>query len=249
MDHVTKRFTFGYSIFVLTWILFLFPSNGRTIELSLQTRVFVALKGENLSVTYKLKKPQNLSEELVCFDPYNQPIYRFVVRAPPKEIQETFILTNMTISGKYSCQYKTAEAFWYLRVRDSGYTEVWNYKEIVAVSAITGLLLVFSVAGSVYVFRGTCKYCKPQNNQSDESRKDREETESVEPAQSTSLYASLDARPKSIYDVLDPIADSAAGHQDQMKAKIPKTKNSPKMVRDAPQNQDEGIFECVYENF
>ncbi|XP_055014398.1 uncharacterized protein LOC110172669 isoform X2 [Boleophthalmus pectinirostris] len=161
MAHVTNSFMFGYFVFGLTWILFLFPSTS----------------GQEI---------------------------------------------------------------------DSYYKKVEDYTVVITVSIITALLLVFSVVGSVYVFRGNWGCCKPQNNESkNERQKEKEDTANVEAAQTTSFYASLESRPRSVYDVLDHSTAASPGrHKDQTKVKAPKKKDVQKTVRD--QNPDDG---CVYENF
>lgn len=44
---------------------------------------------------------------------------------------------------------------------DDGYKEpkIWDYTEFIIVAVVTGVLLVFSVVGSVYVFRGHWVRC------------------------------------------------------------------------------------------
>ncbi|XP_072319446.1 NFAT activation molecule 1 [Eucyclogobius newberryi] len=249
MGPVTKSFAFSHCAFLL---LFLYPStNGHKIELCFKTRVFVALKGENLNISYHLKKPRNISDFITCFDSLLNTIYVFEISTTTEhDIYDTFVVKNVTISGKYFCQFKTAKAFWFLRVRDSGYKEVWNYTEVIIVSVITALLLVFSVGGTVYVFRGTGGCCKTQNKESIETQKEKGDTANAEPAHSTSFYASLEARPRSVYDALDhSAAASAGGKRHQQKAKTPKKNDAQKTVRDAAKKQEDGIFECVYENF
>ncbi|MED6295517.1 hypothetical protein CHARACLAT_032663 [Characodon lateralis] len=65
-------------------------------------------------------------------------------------------------------------------------------------------------------------------------------------AQSSSFYASLEPRNRSIYDVLDRSA--ATSDEQQTKTKSTK-KELPNMVEQNAEPQDEGIFDSVYENF
>lgn len=253
MGHVQNS-RCGSFIFSLTWIVFHFLSstNGQEIELKLQDRLFVALKGENVSILYHLKKPLNQSEaSLTCLDPNQQTIYRRPISAGESEIKDTFILNNLALSGEYYCQYETLKASWFLRVRDSGYKEVWSYSqsEVIVVSVVTGLLLIFSVGGSIYVFRGNWGCCKTLNStpNRDVRQEETEHTTNGEPAQSTSFYASLEARPRSVYDVLDHSASASA--RDHTKGKKPKKKEAQNTARETPQKEDEGVFESVYENF
>uniref|UniRef100_A0A1A7Z2R3 Chromosome undetermined SCAF13751, whole genome shotgun sequence, Uncharacterized protein n=2 Tax=Iconisemion striatum TaxID=60296 RepID=A0A1A7Z2R3_9TELE len=64
-------------------------------------------------------------------------------------------------------------------------------------------------------------------------------------AQSTSFYASLEPRPRSIYEVLDRSAVRTESNK-----KKPKSlkKELSKTAKEAAAHQEEGI-ECVYENF
>ncbi|XP_070782941.1 NFAT activation molecule 1 [Enoplosus armatus] len=123
--------------------------------------------------------------------------------------------------------------------------------EIIIVGIFTGMLLVFSVVGSVCVFRGHWKERiiegdNRNRKQNREERKERETEEAVITAQSTSFYASLEPRPRSIYDVLD---QSAANREpDQSKAK-PKKNEPQKTMAQTTQPQHEDVFESVYENF
>ncbi|KAJ0033024.1 hypothetical protein NQD34_000131 [Periophthalmus magnuspinnatus] len=258
MACLSKGPTFGYLI-LLTWTLFLFSStSGQKMELRILNRVCVALRGQSVTVSSVLKKPNNLTTNdnfLRCYDPLQKLIYiKYLFIIEGSGIKHDFPVENVNISGNYHCQYESAQAYWFLRVRDSGYKEVGDYTDIIVASVIMSLLLVFSVAGSVYVFRGNWflkECCKTQNNEgNNERQKERRDTANTEPAQSASVYASLGTRQTSVYDVLEHSAPASAdGHRDQTKAQTPKKREAQKTVRDAPQNPEEGIFEGVYENF
>ncbi|XP_051801810.1 uncharacterized protein si:ch211-243a20.4 isoform X2 [Acanthochromis polyacanthus] len=142
-----------------------------------------------------------------------------------------------------------------------GYKEpkMFSYTELITVATFTSVMLIFSVIGSVYVFRGYWKEKmtesgdrqktsrKPKDNREEKKKEDMDETHAdVMATQSTSFYASLETRPRSIYDVLD---HSAASRETDRRKPKPKKKNPPKTVEQTTEQQDEGVFECVYENF
>ncbi|XP_034389763.1 uncharacterized protein LOC117731480 [Cyclopterus lumpus] len=228
-------------------------------SLRLESRVFVAFAGKELDLSCELNMPANQSSgELTCSDPLHKPIYSCPIaesHGRPQKVHLTLELKNVTASGEYSCRYKTAKVYWYLRVRsDSDWDLGISYfTEVLVVSVFTGLLLVFSVASSVYVFRGHWTDCHTKCGRKDkQKREERKEKETedndadVITSPTMSFYASLEARPRSIYDVLD---HSAANREpDRSKAK-PKKKEPEKPVVQTAQDQQEGVFESVYENF
>lgn len=239
--------------FIFTWIFVLFfasTSSGNDVpKIYLDKTVFVRFKGENLTIGCRLKKPPNQTQgTLKCFDPSTKPIHSSVIIDKGEEVSKSFVLENMEISGEYHCQYQTAKAYWFLRVRDHGYKDIVKLDHTFTVVAVfTGVLLVFSVVGSVYVFRGhwKCGNAGDERTQNREERKLEDDTNEVS-SPSTSFYASLEARPGSIYDVLD---HSAANTQPEQRKAKPKKDKIPKPMVQTTQNQDEGIFESVYENF
>ncbi|PWA32719.1 hypothetical protein CCH79_00012421 [Gambusia affinis] len=245
---------FWHLSLTLAWIfLFSFPSvckgmNG--IEIKLNTDVFVAFSGEELSVDGIIHKTANqTSEYLRCYDPYGQEIY--IIRIDPTIGDEDIHLNlkNLSSSGLYSCKSNSAEVKWFLRVTAYREPQKPDYTEVFMMAVFTGVLLVFSVFASVYVFRGHWEETQSGSLASSRTRKqnteERKETEKEEDnmdmaaAQSSSFYASLEPRPRSIYDVLD----HSAATNDKERAK------SPEKVEQIGEYQDEGIFESVYENF
>ncbi|XP_019939572.2 NFAT activation molecule 1 isoform X2 [Paralichthys olivaceus] len=205
-------------LFILTGVFFFSSvcSGMRPPNLSLDTTVFVAFEGEDLTIDCHIFKQQNKSRDSIrCIDPHNNRIYTKELPATtdkPKVINSKLQLNNMTSSGEYYCEYQTARVYWFLRVRANGYKEpiVFNYTEFIAVAVVTSVLLVFSVIGSIYVFRGHWKEQITISGKTNrEQRQNRGETqvreteEDKRTAPSPSVYASLEARPRSIYDVLD----------------------------------------------
>ncbi|KAM4595145.1 NFAT activation molecule 1 isoform 2-T2 [Fundulus diaphanus] len=249
----------------LTWswiFLFSFLSacTGVTAqEIKLNSMVFVAFLGEDLTLEVTEHNPTNQTEdELRCYDPSHSQIDIFHINPTQREKPLRLLLKNMNHSGKYTCKYLKAEVKWFLRVTDKFHvkSQMVDYREIIIVGLFTGVLLVFSVLVSVCVFRGhwieTSSDSLVRSRKQKERREEKKETENEEDnmdmttAQSSSFYASLEPRTRSIYDVLDHSA--AKSDEQQTKTKSPETELS-KEVKQTPEHQDEGIFESVYENF
>ncbi|XP_068448300.1 NFAT activation molecule 1 [Clinocottus analis] len=134
------------------------------------------------------------------------------------------------------------------------------YTEVTVVGSVTVLLLVFSVVSSVYVFRGhgtnchtKCVDCGRKGKQGSEERKGEREDNAADAitSTSTSFYASLETRPRSIYDVLDRSAANREPDRSKAKPKKkePRKKEPRESVAQTTPEQHEGVFECVYENF
>ncbi|GLD66374.1 uncharacterized protein AKAME5_001777000 [Lates japonicus] len=248
-------------LFMLTWIfVFFFPSvySGKDApKLFLNTTVFVALKGDALTVDCTVTTPANNSQEKMdCYNPQNNLIHTYNISESINEWTQNYKvkLKNLTISGAYYCQYRAAKVFWYVQVRDGGYKEPIMY-ELIILAVLTGVLLVFSIVGSVYVFRGhwkeqitdcgeTARKGK-QTREQQEVREVEEDNVDVITAPSTSFYASLEPRPRSIYDVLDHSAANREPDQTETKPK----KNESQITTEQTTQQNEGVFESVYENF
>ncbi|XP_040001061.1 uncharacterized protein si:ch211-243a20.4 [Xiphias gladius] len=252
---------------MLTWIfVFFLPSVCRRMaapKISLNTTVFVALVGESLTIGCVVMKPANQStDKLNCWDPHDKLIYtvEFPATAGQKQKHELQLkLQNLAISGEYMCEYDRVQVYWFIQVRGNGYMEPQkHYTELIILAIFTAVLLVFSVVGSVYVFRGhwkeqitECGKAGTKQKQNVEERKAGGEGEMEEDnvdvitSPSTSFYAALEPRPRSIYDVLDRSAANREPDQGEQKPK-----NEPqKTTEQIPQHQDEGVFESVYENF
>ncbi|XP_008414301.1 NFAT activation molecule 1 isoform X2 [Poecilia reticulata] len=241
---------FWHFSFTLAWIfLCSFPSvckgmNG--IEIMLNTAVFVAFSGEDLTIHGTIHKITNeTSEYLTCYDPNGQQISKIMIDLSVGEHLQ-LDLKNLSSSGLYSCKSNSAEVKWFIRVTAYREPQKPDYTEVFMMAVFTGVLLVFSVFASVYVFRGHWETqsgslaTSRTHKQNTEERKEKEKEEDnmdMAAAQSSSFYASLEARPRSIYDVLD---HSAANE---------KRVNAPKKAEQIAEYQDEGIFESVYENF
>ncbi|KAM3624069.1 uncharacterized protein V6R79_018606 [Siganus canaliculatus] len=233
-------------------------SEMETPEITLQSTVFVALRGEDLDINCELKIPANqTTDHLTCYDSSRAQIYTCIIHETLGQTESSTLklkleLNNVTRSGEYYCKYKGNEVFLFLRVANEGYKEpkVWNYSEFIAVAIVTGVLLLFSVAGSVYVFRGYWKEYKQKKGKTEEVKEQETQKDSTDvvTAPSASFYASLEPRPRSIYDVLDPSAANTSQQSNQSKPK-PKKKEPKNMTAQTTQSQNEDAFESVYENF
>ncbi|KAF6737999.1 hypothetical protein FQA47_003242 [Oryzias melastigma] len=243
--------------FLSTLVLFL-PSVCTGMDaprISMNSTVFVAFKKENLTVYCTLDLPVNeTAGTLECFNPSR-------TRIGSTKIQETGNTTvnkmlefkNVTESGEYYCQYKGATVHWFLRVADQGYKT--DLSECIILSTITGVLLLSSVVCSVFAFRGHWKKKSTEcdntgrnekQNKEEKVTKIKEDDKDVMSPPSTSVYASLDSRPRSIYGVLDC---SAAEAEPKIKKTNSKKGEMLKTVEPTAEHQDEGALECVYENF
>lgn len=85
----------------------------------LEHTVFVAFAGKELNIECDLTMPVNQSGDvLTCSDPFHNQIYSCNVSEVASQRQTlTLELKNLKHSGEYSCQYSTAKAYWFLRVR------------------------------------------------------------------------------------------------------------------------------------
>ncbi|XP_061883303.1 uncharacterized protein si:ch211-243a20.4 [Entelurus aequoreus] len=227
-----------------------------SLRITLENTVFVAFTGEDLRLPYKLHLPPNsANESLICFDPLHRRIFRrfFTSDVHAQTFSSYMLVRALQTSGEYHCQCNVARAYWFVRLRDEGYKDVLtvDYTDFVTVGFFSAALLLLSVVGSVYVFRGTWKTKVPECGNPSPGGKQKKEVGVAETpdhdntdakiTSSTSLYATLEPRPGSVYDVLN--VDS----QDRKPGLKPKT--GQKLRAQSPQAQDQGVFESVYENF
>eukprot|EP00063_Salmo_salar_P059207 XP_014034042.1 PREDICTED: uncharacterized protein LOC106588965 isoform X2 [Salmo salar] len=224
--------------------------------ISMPDRIRVALAGETVHYKVKVTIPMNQSSSnLVCSGPPDQKkIKEWRIPFSPETNTITFQLDitayNSSYSGEYNCKYKNAEIFWTLLVKDEGYRQHYSgFILFIVLGALTAGLLIFSVIGSIYVFKSQWGQfiLKNESTGSGVIRRNRGEKEeeensktSVNAAASASVYASLESRPASVYEVLTPGASAAAVNRESVQRK-------GKMENATPQG--EVIFECVYENF
>ncbi|XP_056891398.1 uncharacterized protein si:ch211-243a20.4 isoform X1 [Takifugu flavidus] len=241
--------------FLLVWIFVSFCpsvySELGAVEMELENTVFVAFTGENLLIQCNLNITANQTgDTLTCSDPSHKQIYSRDV-AETKEMFENRVikleLKRLKSSGEYMCRYKTAEVYWFLHVRDSGYQDrvVFDYSQLITVAVLSGLLLLFSTVGSAFLLRG---YWKERSQKAKVSEKEGKDVQTAQGSvdvspPSPSFYASLETRPRSIYDVLDRSVTNEVPDQSGAKPKHNVPKN--KVAESVHTQQDES----VYENF
>lgn len=104
-------------VFMTIWTSLLRPLAG----LHLDSTVFAAIRGDELHITCLLKIPANESSSMfTCADPLQKQIYNSTIPATagvPKSFVRRVPLKNMQSSGEYSCKYKAAKVYWFLRLR------------------------------------------------------------------------------------------------------------------------------------
>ncbi|XP_071245560.1 uncharacterized protein [Salvelinus alpinus] len=233
--------------------------------ISMPDRIRVALAGETVHYKLRVTIPMNQSSsDLVCSGPPDQKkIKEWNILFSPETKTITFnweiTAYNSSYSGEYNCKYKNVEIFWTLLVKDEGYRQPYSgFSLFIVLGALTTGLLIFSVIGSIYVFKSQLGQFILKNGStgSGVSRRNRGENEeeeensktSVNAAASASVYASLESRPASVYEVLTPGASAAAVNRESVQRKV-KVKRKSKESMENATPQGEGIFECVYENF
>ncbi|KAK6300631.1 hypothetical protein J4Q44_G00287290 [Coregonus suidteri] len=226
--------------------------------ISMPDRVRVTLAGETLHFILKVTIPMNQnSSDLVCSGPPDQKeIQRWPLpfsQTTKDPLTLTITARNSSYSGEYNCKYKNAEIFWTLLVKDEGYRQ--PYSDFIVLGALTTGLLIFSVIGSIYVFKSqwgqfTLKNGSTGSGVSRRNRGENEEEEDskINAAASASVYASLESRPASVYEVLAPGAAAAVNRESVQRKEKVKRKKSKESMEDATP-QGDVIFECVYENF
>ncbi|KAG8014845.1 Factor VIII intron 22 protein, partial [Nibea albiflora] len=200
-------------------------------ELSLESTVFVAFADKGLNIQCALKIPANYSQDsLMCYDVSDREICKLDTPSTGNQgttFKPKLELKNLTSSGEYYCRYKAVRVYWFLRViHGYKHVEVSDYM-FISVSVLTSMLLVFSVVGSVYVFRGHWKESTSDPGNTDRKRKNsrqerkqsEEKEDNMNVTSSSSFYASLEPRPRSIYDVLDRSAVTTEPHQGKAKPK------------------------------
>ncbi|CAL8287550.1 unnamed protein product [Arctogadus glacialis] len=174
--------------------------------------------------------------------------------------QQRVVLVNVNLSysGMYRCSLVDSSdvtssdmAYWFLHVADKGY-EVPMDKSMTIVGVLTAVLGISSVACSLYLFKGYVPSFAKRGSRAteEEAREGGEDHKDPAPqgAMATSpadVYASLEHRPGSIYDTLEPpTARQAPGPG---RADSGSSKGKEEETPHGDQNQD--ALECFYENF
>ncbi|KAK7161412.1 hypothetical protein R3I94_004175 [Phoxinus phoxinus] len=240
---------------VLCWIVILcccWQETQAKYKISMSNRTRVALAGDVLEFKLSLVIPANYSSSLACHT-QNRRVWSKVLKSEffDKSVSETahIKMHNSSSSGNYYFSYTwgnrggNSEVHWVVHVRDKGYEEPDEELEndIITMLAFSGILLIFSVAGSLYILKSykDQPVCRDDKNVVAEQRpEDSDDVMLDEDAASASLYTALQHRASSIYDTLNP--EIMIHEENTNKRK----KMSDKKHREA----QEEVFDSVYEN-
>lgn len=200
---------------VLCWIVILccWQETQAKSKISMLNRTRVALAGDVLEFNLSIVIPANYSSSLVCYT-QNRRIWNtslisdFFDKTMTKRVH--IKMHNSSSSGNYYFRYGLEnKVHWVVHVRDKGYEEPDEELEndIITMMAFSGILLIFSVAGSLYILKSYKDQppCRDDKNVVAEQRP--EDSDNVmldEDAASASLYTALQHGSSSIYDTLSP---------------------------------------------
>ncbi|XP_058641422.1 uncharacterized protein si:ch211-243a20.4 isoform X3 [Onychostoma macrolepis] len=151
-----------------------------------------------------------------------------------------FIPANYTTSKLVCYHTQSKTRIWSKDLKNKGYQEPPEELDsaIITMLAFSGILLIFTVAGSLYILKSYKEHppCRDDKNEAAEQRPgESDEVILDEDAASASLYTTLHCRSGSIYDTL---------HSDTMHVENTKKKKSEKHCN----AQEDDIFDSVYEN-
>ncbi|CAL8332284.1 unnamed protein product [Lota lota] len=239
---------------IFSWI-FIFNSLNfcpgiHSVGLVANNKVHVALSGETVHLEYQVNPQVNQSEgTMQCFSP-NQVVIQEGNPNPRNGLSHlTIVNVTTSDSGIYHCGPQGEMAEWYLQVRDNGYKAPWN-QGLTIVGVFTVILGISSIAGSLYLLKEhvpSVAKCGGWVTEG-EAREGREEHEDPDPQGATAtspadVYASLEARPGSIYDMLE----HSTARQDTGPVKA--ASGSSQGTKETPHDdQNQGVFEGFYEN-
>ncbi|CAL8273501.1 unnamed protein product [Gadus morhua 'NCC'] len=254
LKSISKIFS---GIFLLTSLNFC--PGIHSVGLVASNNVLVAHSGETVVLHYIVTPQLNQTEGTIqCLSPKNSPMPTtpFSLKHP------TYVLVNVNLSysGMYRCwlslegwsEVNSSDmAYWFLHVTDNDY-EVPRDESMTIVGVLTAVLGISSVACSLYLFKGHVPSIAKRGSRATEgeTREGGEEHKDPAPqgAMATSpadVYASLEHRPGSVYDTLEPpTAREAPG---PTRADSGRSKGKEEETPHGDQNQD--ALECFYENF
>ncbi|KAI4871977.1 hypothetical protein NFI96_034498 [Prochilodus magdalenae] len=164
-------------------------------------------------------------------------------QSTPKKQQlwANITMHNSSSSGEYCFHYLKEKCYLVVLVRDVGYIRPDEHLEsdVIPLLLVTTILLLFSIAGSVYVFKWHKDHPESEEAGDGGNIRNRENnvTTTAQSPNSESVYTALEPRPVSIYDVLNV---------DQVRRQSTEKRTSKEMVEAS--KAEEGIFESVYEN-
>ncbi|XP_016381432.1 NFAT activation molecule 1-like [Sinocyclocheilus rhinocerous] len=234
---------------VLYWIIILcFRQETQakpTIYMPNRTRV--ALAGETLYFNLSVDIPANYTtNKLKCYHTQS----RMIIWS--KELKSEFFETtksvmahirmrNSSSSGNYYFYYTDQQVHLVVHVRDKGYQQPPEELDsaIITMMAFSGILLIFSVAGSLYILKSYKEHPARRDDKNEVAEQRPGGNDEVildEDPASASLYTALQYRSSSIYDSLHP--DTM--HEENTLKK--------KSVKKHCKAQEDEVFDSVYEN-
>ncbi|KAJ8001786.1 hypothetical protein DPEC_G00173050 [Dallia pectoralis] len=234
----------------LSVLLCLGPHTEAKPKLSVNERLWVTLPGEMVSFALKLTTQTNQSAgKLVCRGPpdLRRDIQTWKIPMTATENTNTYALEftarDSSYSGVYSCNFQTAEIFTVLLVQDKKFQKSSEMQDgCVVFGVLVTALLVFSVLTSICLFKqGNCTTKNKNDGLSKRKRRPKEEKVkiSINADTSVSVYASLEPRPASVYEVVVPAVVQEAENCTSSQRKV-KTVNATQ--------REENVL-SVYENY
>ncbi|XP_063065164.1 uncharacterized protein si:ch211-243a20.4 isoform X2 [Engraulis encrasicolus] len=232
----------------------------------------VVLAGQKLHLKFIVTVPLNTSAAtLACYhdDRKVTSTYHIDPNTIRGQRNKFILFNNSSESGEYHCRFTHGDTWQniYLAVlvQDKGFREMYHglRDEVVApVAAVTVFFLIFSVVGTICIYRSQAAEGRPGNIGAGTGAGTAGARTSVASATRTSVasgnaavqavddedggansvYTTLESRPTSIYDVLDP---SVSGSRAQSKKS---SRKRSKKQGEAASAAEDGIFESVYEN-
>ncbi|XP_041958567.1 uncharacterized protein LOC121717912 isoform X3 [Alosa sapidissima] len=223
-------------------------------------RTRIVLTGHQLLLNFTVTVPRNTTHDaLRCYRGNKCVTPEYNLESDLKErnerVEVVLMFNHSSDSGEYRCSYKSASLYLAILARDEGFTE--RYRDltdnvIAPMATLTVLLLIFSTLGSVYIYKSQAPLGGHGDNGTNVTRirtsqggdaggAGVQDATDEEAAPDNSVYTTLESRPASIYDVLDPSASNS-----RTQSKKSSRKRSQKKDEVAP--AEDGIFESVYEN-
>ncbi|XP_026129529.1 NFAT activation molecule 1 [Carassius auratus] len=198
---------------VLCWIIILCFRQETQAKptISMLNRTRVALAGETLHFKLLVCIPANYTTNKLRL--YHNQSRRIIWS---RELKSVFFETtqlemarikmrNSSSSGNYYFYYTDQKVHWVVQVRDKGYQQQLELDSaIFTMMAFSGTLLIFSVAGSLYIVKSYKEHhtCRDDKNVADQRPGWSDEVILDEDAESTQLYTALQYKSSSIYDTV-----------------------------------------------
>ncbi|XP_062304168.1 uncharacterized protein LOC134008685 isoform X1 [Osmerus eperlanus] len=234
-----------------------------TVVITMKNRVMVVVPRQEIKFEFTASVPANESfAPGFCRDPEEKTIYTFTL---PTQRTKVVVQRGISIafekSGHYKCQFKESKVYFVVLVKEEAYRKPGHIPvTAIVLATLDSALLIFSVLGSIYTFKGHRCQLNTRNQRrharngerdneqvQEEKRKKRGDSTQAERAEtSASVYASLDPQTISVYEELHP---EAANSDNQEKKVKKKSKQLDKLVEKKAQEGMDGDDECVYENF